>query len=218
MTNSGTAPSAHRPALALRGRTPAAAARPEDAGGLGRTAADRAGRLSDRQSGALLLQRRERADDRLHGVQQAGDLGQRLQDLLQGRCHPGTAQEGGEGPTGKDDKYTKFVTQRPAFADDNLWGELVKDEVTVTAEPVVEERSFLANLLISLAPMLLLVLLWVFIARRISRGGMGGGMGGFGRKAPPKPVAAGGGPAHHLRRRGRASTRSKASSPRSWTS
>ncbi|MEW2487574.1 ATP-dependent zinc metalloprotease FtsH [Streptomyces sp. NPDC048411] len=88
---------------------------------------------------------------------------------------------------GTDHTYTKFVTQRPAFADDNLWGELVKEDVTVTAEPVVKERSFLANLLISLAPMLLLVVLWVVIARRMSRG-MGGGMGGFGRKAPPKPV------------------------------
>ncbi|MFF3786632.1 ATP-dependent zinc metalloprotease FtsH [Streptomyces sp. NPDC001933] len=88
---------------------------------------------------------------------------------------------------GSDKKYTKFETQRPAFADDNLWAELVKDDVTVTAEPVVQQRSFLANLLISLAPMLLLVVLWVFIARRMSRG-MGGGMGGFGRKAPPKPV------------------------------
>ncbi|MFI9039247.1 ATP-dependent zinc metalloprotease FtsH [Streptomyces sp. NPDC053726] len=93
---------------------------------------------------------------------------------------------------GSDDKYAKFVTQRPAFADDNLWAELVKDDVTVTAEPVVQQRSFLANLLISLAPMLLLVLLWVFIARRMSRG-MGGGMGGFGRKAPPKPVELEGG-------------------------
>ncbi|MFJ4898581.1 MULTISPECIES: ATP-dependent zinc metalloprotease FtsH [unclassified Streptomyces] len=95
-------------------------------------------------------------------------------------------------PGKKDDKYTKFVTQRPAFADDNLWAELVKDDVTVTAEPVVKERSFLANLLISLAPMLLLVVLWVFIARRMSKGGMGG-MGGFGRKAPPKPVELEGG-------------------------
>lgn len=84
---------------------------------------------------------------------------------------------------GTDKTYTKFVTQRPAFADDNLWAELVKSDVTVTAEPVVKERSFLANLLISLAPILLLVLLWVFIARRMSRG-----MGGFGRKPPPKPV------------------------------
>ncbi|MGW2838993.1 ATP-dependent zinc metalloprotease FtsH [Streptomyces sp. NPDC001493] len=90
---------------------------------------------------------------------------------------------------GEDTEYTKFTTQRPAFADDNLWDELVDDDVTVTAEPVVQQRSFLANLLISLAPMLLLVLLWVFIARRMSRGGPGGGMGGFGRKAPPKPVA-----------------------------
>ncbi|MEU1085775.1 ATP-dependent zinc metalloprotease FtsH [Streptomyces sp. NPDC005576] len=90
---------------------------------------------------------------------------------------------------GEDTEYTKFTTQRPAFADDSLWDELVHDDVTVTAEPVVQQRSFLANLLISLAPMLLLVLLWVFIARRMSRGGPGGGMGGFGRKAPPKPVA-----------------------------
>ncbi|MGW1431333.1 ATP-dependent zinc metalloprotease FtsH [Streptomyces sp. NPDC002431] len=88
---------------------------------------------------------------------------------------------------GSDKKYTNFVTQRPAFADDNLWAELVKDNVTVTAEPVVQQRSFLANLLISLAPMLLLIALWVFIARRMARG-MGGGMGGFGRKPPPKPV------------------------------
>jgi cell division protease FtsH len=88
---------------------------------------------------------------------------------------------------GTENTYTKFVTQRPAFADDNLWAELVREDVTVTAEPVVKERSFLANLVISLAPMLVLVLLWLFIARRMSRG-MGGGMGGFGRKAPPKPV------------------------------
>lgn len=87
---------------------------------------------------------------------------------------------------GSDKTYTKFVTQRPAFADDNLWAELLKDDVTVTAEPVVQQRSFLANLLISLAPILLLVLLWVFIARRMS-GGFGG-VGALGRKAPPRPV------------------------------
>ncbi|MEV0280629.1 ATP-dependent zinc metalloprotease FtsH [Streptomyces sp. NPDC050610] len=89
-------------------------------------------------------------------------------------------------PGGKGD-YTQFETQRPAFANDKLWETLAKNKVTVTAEPVVKERSFLYNLLISLAPMLLLVVLWIFIARRM-RGAMGGGMGGFGRKAPPKPV------------------------------
>ncbi|MFD6187326.1 ATP-dependent zinc metalloprotease FtsH [Streptomyces goshikiensis] len=88
-------------------------------------------------------------------------------------------------PDGDKGDYTKFVTQRPAFADDQLWANLTKQNVTVTASPVVVQRSFLANLLLSLAPMLLLVLLWVLVARRMS--GMGG-MGGLGRKAPPKPV------------------------------
>ncbi|MGW2435467.1 ATP-dependent zinc metalloprotease FtsH [Streptomyces goshikiensis] len=88
-------------------------------------------------------------------------------------------------PDGDKGDYTKFVTQRPAFADDPLWASLTKQNVTVTASPVVVQRSFLANLLLSLAPMLLLVLLWVLVARRMS--GMGG-MGGLGRKALPKPV------------------------------
>ncbi|MEU1024556.1 ATP-dependent zinc metalloprotease FtsH [Streptomyces sp. NPDC005904] len=84
-------------------------------------------------------------------------------------------------------KYTKFTTQRPAFADDKLWDDLTKHDVTVTAEPVVQERSFLSNLLISLAPMLLLVALWILIARRMASG-LGGGGGMLGRKTPPKPV------------------------------
>ncbi|MEK9521181.1 ATP-dependent metallopeptidase FtsH/Yme1/Tma family protein [Streptomyces sp. adm13(2018)] len=86
-----------------------------------------------------------------------------------------------------DGDYTKFTTQRPAFADDDLWAQLTRQNVVVTAEPVVRERSFLANLLISLAPMLLLVVLWIFIARRMSSG-MGGAGGMLGRKTPPRPV------------------------------
>ncbi|GAA3491819.1 ATP-dependent zinc metalloprotease FtsH [Streptomyces cremeus] len=105
-------------------------------------------------------------------------------DAIQGELKKEQPVPDGE----KDQKYTKFLTQRPAFADDKLWDELTEDGVTVTAKPVVEERSFLANLLLSLAPMLLLVALWVVIARRMSRGLGGGGMGGLGRKAPPKPV------------------------------
>jgi cell division protease FtsH len=88
-------------------------------------------------------------------------------------------------PDGRGD-YTKFTTRRPAFADDKLWDELSEQNVTVTAEPVVAERSFLANLLISLAPMLLLVMLWLFIARRMGAP-IGGGV--LGRR-PPKPVEA----------------------------
>ena len=84
-------------------------------------------------------------------------------------------------------KYTKFKTERPTFASDKIWDDLTRHDVTVTAEPVVQHRSFLANLLISLGPMLLLIAVWVFIARRMSAG-MGGAGGMLGRKAPPRPV------------------------------
>ncbi len=87
-----------------------------------------------------------------------------------------------------DGDYTKFTTQRPAFAEDDLWATLTAQNVTVTAEPVVERPSFLANLLFSLAPLVLLVVLWLFIARRMSARLAGGAGGMFGAKAPPKPV------------------------------
>jgi cell division protease FtsH len=90
-------------------------------------------------------------------------------------------------PDGEKGDYTKFTTQRPAFAEDDLWAELTKQNTTVTASPVVVQRSLLANVLLSLAPMLLLVLLWVLLARRMGSA-LGGGLGGLGRKTPPRPV------------------------------
>ncbi|MFD9466776.1 ATP-dependent zinc metalloprotease FtsH [Streptomyces sp. NPDC060027] len=102
-------------------------------------------------------------------------------DAIQGQLK--NSQENPDG----DGKYTKFKTQRPVFADDKLWENLQAHDVTVTASPVVQERSFLFNLLISLAPMALLVVLWIFIARRMGSG-MGGAGGMLGRKTPPKPV------------------------------
>jgi cell division protease FtsH len=103
-------------------------------------------------------------------------------DAIQGQLRKARGNPEGDG------SYTKFTTERPTFADDRLWEELTEHDVTVTAEPVVRQRSFLVNLLIALAPMLLLVVLWIFIARRM-RGALGGGAGGMlGRKAPPKPV------------------------------
>ncbi|MCX3058916.1 ATP-dependent zinc metalloprotease FtsH [Streptomyces beihaiensis] len=106
-------------------------------------------------------------------------------DTIQGQLKKEQPTPSGSGHGGKN--YTKFKTERPSFADDNLWSDLEKHHVTVTAEPVVKERSFLSNLLISLAPMFLLVFLWIFIARRMSQG-MGGAGGMLGRKQPPKPV------------------------------
>ncbi|CAL9411060.1 ATP-dependent zinc metalloprotease FtsH [Streptomyces sp. enrichment culture] len=113
----------------------------------------------------------------------AGNVGK---IYAKGDAIQGELRKARDNPEG-DGTYTKFQTQRPAFADDRLWENLTRHRVTVTAEPVVQQRSFLANLLISLAPMLLLIVLWVVIARRM-RGAMGGAGGMLGRKAPPKPV------------------------------
>ncbi|MEU6096117.1 ATP-dependent zinc metalloprotease FtsH [Streptomyces sp. NPDC047079] len=102
-------------------------------------------------------------------------------DAIQGQLkHAQSNPEGGG-------KYTKFKTQRPAFADDKLWQNLTKHRVTVTAQPVVQQRGLLSNLLLSLAPLVILVALWVFFARRIGAGLTGPG-GMLGRKAPPRPV------------------------------
>ncbi|PWI15188.1 cell division protein FtsH [Streptomyces sp. Act143] len=117
------------------------------------------------------------------------DAGNVSKIYAKGDAIQGQLKKEQDNPEG-DGKYTKFNTERPTFADDQLWEDLTKHNVTVTAEPVVQHRSFLANLLISLAPMLLLIVLWIFIARRMSAG-LGGAGGMLGRKAPPKPIEAG---------------------------
>ncbi len=95
-------------------------------------------------------------------------------------------------PGADEGTFIQFKTQRPVFADDDLWATLAKNDVTVTAEPVVQQRGLLYNLLLSLAPVLLLVVLWLYVSRRMSKlaGGLGGlgGLGGIGRKGPPRPV------------------------------
>ena len=102
-------------------------------------------------------------------------------DAIQGQL-----KEAQDDPDG-DGEYTKFKTQRPAFADDDLWQSLDRRDVTVTAQPVVQQRGLVSNLLLSLVPIVILVAVWIFFARRIG-GGMGGAGGMLGRKAPPKPV------------------------------
>ena len=55
-------------------------------------------------------------------------------------------------PGKTDSTYTKFTTERPTFANDDLFGALQKSGATVRATPVVQQRGVLWNLLISLAP------------------------------------------------------------------
>jgi cell division protease FtsH len=96
------------------------------------------------------------------------------------------------GQSDKDKKYTKFETLRPAFADDKIYSDMVSKGVVVEAKPVSEDRGFLANLLLSLLPVLLFVGLWigamVWLQRKMGGGGGGGLMGSLRRN--PKPVTA----------------------------
>jgi cell division protease FtsH len=76
----------------------------------------------------------------------------------------------------------KFTTFRPAFApsNDELLSELRKKGVVVTAKALDSGRSFIADLLLFFGPTLLLVGLFIFIARR-GASMAGGGLGGLGR-------------------------------------
>jgi cell division protease FtsH len=77
-------------------------------------------------------------------------------------------------------EVTRFSTRRPEFAaDDNLWELLTEKNVVVSAEPP-PGPSLLERILLGFGPTLLLVGLFVLLARRAA-GGAAGGLGGFGR-------------------------------------
>jgi cell division protease FtsH len=83
--------------------------------------------------------------------------------------------------TYKKEKADRFKTEVPTFADDQQLSKLLEEKnVTVNAKPP-GDRSLIETLLISFGPTLLLVALFVFLARRAAAGGAGGMLGGFGR-------------------------------------
>ena len=78
-------------------------------------------------------------------------------------------------------EVTRFSTRRPSFAaDDNLWELLTEHNVEVSAEPP-PGPSLLERILLGFGPTLLLVGLFVLLARRAAAGGRRGALGGFGR-------------------------------------
>ena len=89
--------------------------------------------------------------------------GNSIEGALRKPAHiPGVAP--GSKPRGGD-TYQKFTTERPTFAADDLLAELMATGATVRATPVVQQRGILTNLLLSVAPFLLLPRLrnlWVF--------------------------------------------------------
>ena len=77
---------------------------------------------------------------------------------------------------------TDFATTLPAFVDPGLDSLLIANGVEVSAEPIQQGSTWL-SLLLSFAPALLLIGLYVWLFRRASSqgGGFGGGLMGIGR-------------------------------------
>jgi cell division protease FtsH len=99
-------------------------------------------------------------------------------DAIQGVLRAPDAVPGQPGRT-----YQKFSTERPTFARDDLLAQLRQTGATVQATPVVQQRGPLANLLISLVPVLLFLAFYYWLFRR-QRAMMGGGLFGGGKKKP----------------------------------
>jgi cell division protease FtsH len=90
-------------------------------------------------------------------------------------------------PGRQDRNYRQFTTERPTFSKDDLLAELTGSGATVRAKPLVQQRGVLMNLLVSLAPILLLFGFWIWMLRRqSSMGGMLGG--GKQRRVDPETV------------------------------
>ena len=93
-------------------------------------------------------------------------------DSIEGQLKKAVPLPGQESRT-----YHQFRTERPTFATDDLLTELTDEGATVRATPLVQQRGFLTNLLISLAPILLLVGFYAWIFKR-QQGALGGLLGG----------------------------------------
>ena len=81
----------------------------------------------------------------------------------------------------QDAKPTKdFATEIPSFANPEQLSALLEEKkVTIEAEPINQSRGFLASLILGFGPVLLLIGLFVYFARR--SGGAMSAVGAFGR-------------------------------------
>jgi cell division protease FtsH len=80
----------------------------------------------------------------------------------------------------KAESVERFTTQRPSFADDDLFAQLQASNVPVNANPPDAPAPVWQQLLVGFGPTLLLVGLLFWVGRRMAAG-VGGGLGGFGR-------------------------------------
>ncbi len=80
-------------------------------------------------------------------------------------------------PGRQERTYQQFTTERPTFATDDLLAELMSGGAVVRATPLVQQRGFLTNLLMSMAPLLLLIGFYALMFRR-QQGALSGLLGG----------------------------------------
>ena len=92
-------------------------------------------------------------------------------------------------PSGKSRTSKTFETEIPLFANSDELSKLLEDNaVTIEAEPINQGRGFLASLLLGFGPVILLIALFVFLARRAGgAGGPMGALGNFGRSRARTP-------------------------------
>jgi cell division protease FtsH len=98
----------------------------------------------------------------------------------QGASIQGTLRHSITYPATNGTTSADFATQRPAFASDNLLGELQSHGVIVTAKPVSSGGSTVGGLIMWLLPMVLIFGFFWWIMRRAAGAGAGGGAGMFG--------------------------------------
>jgi cell division protease FtsH len=80
-----------------------------------------------------------------------------------------------------------FATQVPSFWNGSQLTALLKEQgVTINAKSTTQSRSLLAELLLGFGPTLLIVGLFVLLARRATKGGAMGALGNFGRSQARK--------------------------------
>ncbi|MFC7326118.1 ATP-dependent zinc metalloprotease FtsH [Marinactinospora rubrisoli] len=96
-----------------------------------------------------------------------------------GNTIDGTLKRAQQVPGEHGRTYTRFTTQRPSFADDHIYQEMVRHDVVVRATPVHQQRGFLSNLFWALLPVLLFGAFWWFLISRGRRLLSGGGLGGL---------------------------------------
>ena len=92
-------------------------------------------------------------------------------------------------PGEKGRNYRQFTTERPTFAADDLLAELLSNQTVVRATPLVQQRGVLYNLIISVAPLVLLVGFYAWMFKR-QRAAMGGGLlgGSATKRVDPEKV------------------------------